>query len=148
MREEVLPAVQAVFDSQSFILGAIVKVIFENDFLRDDQIKVQLCRICDRLGAEFVKTSTGYGFIKGADGKYYYKGVTEKDLKLMRSHVSPRVKLKAVGGIRDLDTLLRYRKLGVARVGATATEEILEEYKRRLAGKNPPLKKSAKAKLP
>jgi deoxyribose-phosphate aldolase len=109
--------------------GAIVKVIFENDFLPDDPIKIQLCRICERVDANYVKTSTGYGFVKGADGKYTYQGATEHDLKLMRAHTSPRVQVKAAGGVRDLDALIHCRDLGVARVGMTATATTLEEYK-------------------
>jgi deoxyribose-phosphate aldolase len=111
--------------------GAIVKVIFENDFLPDDALKIRLCRICESVGADFVKTSTGYGFVKGPDGKYSYQGATESDLKLMRAHCSPKVQLKAAGGVRDLDALIRCRDLGVSRVGATASAAMLEEYRRR-----------------
>ena len=68
--------------------GAIVKVIFENDFLPGDAIKKKLCRISEKAGADFVKTSTGYGFVKGADGTYSYQGATEHDLVLMRKAVS------------------------------------------------------------
>jgi deoxyribose-phosphate aldolase len=113
--------------------GAIVKVIFENDFITDDKLKVKLCQICESVGADFVKTSTGYGFVKGADGKYSYKGATEEDLKLMRANCPARVNVKAAGGIRDLDALIRARDLGVTRVGATATAQMLDEYGRRAA---------------
>jgi deoxyribose-phosphate aldolase len=113
--------------------GAIVKVIFENDFITDDKLKIKLCQICESVGADFVKTSTGYGFVKGADGKYSYKGATEEDLKLMRANCPARVKVKAAGGIRDLDALIRARDLGVTRVGATATARMLDEYRRRAA---------------
>ena len=112
--------------------GALVKVIFENDFLPDDAVKIELCRICERVGAEFVKTSTGYGFVKGADGTYSYKGAVEHDLKLMRAHTSAKVQVKAAGGVRDLDALIRCRDLGVTRVGATATAAMLDEYRRRV----------------
>lgn len=110
---------------------AIVKVIFENDYLPNDRIKRKLCRVCEKAGADFIKTSTGYGFVKGPDGRYGYQGATEDDLKLMRTTVSTRVQVKAAGGVRDLDALIRCRDLGVARVGATATAEMLDEYKRR-----------------
>jgi deoxyribose-phosphate aldolase len=113
--------------------GTIVKVIFENDFMPNDEIKKRLCRLCEEAGADFVKTSTGYGFVKGADGKYAYQGATEHDLKLMRAECSPKVQIKAAGGIRDLDALLKVRELGVTRVGATATATMLDELKRRLA---------------
>jgi len=111
--------------------NAIVKVIFETDYVTNDVDKVHLCEICERVGADYVKTSTGYGFVNGADGKYSYQGATEHDLKLMRDSCSPNVKLKAAGGVRDLDTLIRCRDLGVDRVGATATAVMLDEYVRR-----------------
>jgi deoxyribose-phosphate aldolase len=112
---------------------AIVKVIFENDFLPDDAVKKKLCRICDRTGADFVKTSTGFGFVKGPDGKYSYEGATEHDLTLMRLSTSKRVQVKAAGGVRDLDTLMHLRDLGITRCGATATAAMLDEYRRRAA---------------
>jgi deoxyribose-phosphate aldolase len=115
--------------------GAIVKVIFENDFLPDDQVKIKLCRICEAVKADFVKTSTGYGFVKGPDGKYTYQGATEEDLKLMRAHCSAKVQVKAAGGVRDLDALIHCRDLGVTRVGATATAAMMEEYKKRAQSK-------------
>ncbi|MDX1642363.1 MAG: hypothetical protein R3220_11735, partial [Balneolaceae bacterium] len=113
--------------------GAILKVIFENDFLDDDDYKIKLCEICAESGADFVKTSTGYGFVKGSDGKYSYKGATDHDLELMRKHSPSHVQVKAAGGVRTLDDLLRVRELGVTRVGATATIAILEEAKRRIS---------------
>lgn len=111
--------------------AAIVKVIFENDFLPDDATKIKLCQICERAGADFVKTSTGYGFVKQPNGGYNYKGATEHDLKLMRANTSSKVQLKAAGGIRDLDALIQARELGATRCGASATVAILDEYRRR-----------------
>lgn len=115
--------------------NAILKVIFENDFLPDDEYKINLCEICGRAGADFVKTSTGYGFVKGKDGTYSYKGATEHDLKLMRNHSPAHVQVKAAGGVRTLDDLLHVKSLGVTRVGATATIAIIEEAKKRFAEK-------------
>jgi deoxyribose-phosphate aldolase len=115
--------------------GAIVKVIFENDFLPTDDLKIKLCEICSKVGADFVKTSTGYGFVKGDDGKYSYKGATEHDLKLMRQHSAPQVQVKAAGGVRTLDELIKVRSWGVTRVGATATATMIEEAMRRFEGK-------------
>jgi deoxyribose-phosphate aldolase len=112
--------------------GAIVKVIFENDFLEGDAIKRRHCRISERAGAAFVKTTTGYGFVKRPDGSYSYQGATEHDLVLMRKHVSKKVQVKAAGGVRDLDALIHVRDLGTTRCGATATAAMLDEYKRRL----------------
>jgi deoxyribose-phosphate aldolase len=113
---------------------ADLKVIFENDYLTDDKFKIRLCEICSELKVEFVKTSTGYGFIKGADGKYSYEGATEHDLVLMREHSAPEVQIKAAGGVRTLDDLLKVKALGVTRVGATATAVMLDEAKKRFGG--------------
>jgi deoxyribose-phosphate aldolase len=120
--------------------GAKVKVIFENDHLArggaglsGDDFKRKLCEISERAGAAWVKTSTGYGFVKQADGSYNYKGATEHDLALMRASVSPKVQVKAAGGVRDLDGLIKVRDLGGSRCGATATATMLDEYRRREA---------------
>ena len=118
--------------------GAILKVIFENDYLQDEHI-IRLCELCTELGIAFVKTSTGYGFVKQPNGDYNYRGATEAHLRLMRRHSGPKVQLKAAGGVRTLDDLLRGRALGVTRIGATATEAILAEAVRRgLPGPVPP----------
>jgi len=106
--------------------GSILKVIFENDYLDEAEI-IRLCEICSEVGVAFVKTSTGYGFVKGSDGKYSYKGATMDHLKLMRKHTDPSVQIKAAGGVRTLDDLLAVREIGVTRIGATATKVILNE---------------------
>ncbi|MSU80412.1 MAG: deoxyribose-phosphate aldolase [Gemmataceae bacterium] len=97
---------------------ALVKVIFENCFLQDEH-KQKLCEICGEVGADFVKTSTGYGST----------GATDDDLKLMRKHSPPNVQVKAAGGVRNFDRLLVVRSIGVTRVGATASKPILDECK-------------------
>ena len=114
--------------------GALLKVIFENDFLPEDLHKIRLCEICSSLGVDFVKTSTGYGMVKGPDGHYGYKGATEYDLKLMRSHSAPTVQVKAAGGVRSLDDMLKVKDWGVTRVGASATQKILDEAISRFGG--------------
>jgi deoxyribose-phosphate aldolase len=101
--------------------GQKVKVIFENCYLQDEH-KIALCEICGELGADWVKTSTGYGT----------GGATIEDLKLMRAHSPARVQVKAAGGVRTLDKLLEVRALGVTRVGASRTVEMLDECKKRL----------------
>lgn len=118
--------------------GAKVKVIFENDYLTQggaglssDDFKKRLCQLCERAGADWVKTSSGYGFVKQADGSYNYKGATEHDLALMRANTSAKVQVKAAGGVRDLDGLIKVRDLGGSRCGATATAAMLDEYRRR-----------------
>jgi deoxyribose-phosphate aldolase len=102
-------------------VGKKVKVIFENCFLKDDH-KIRLCQICGDLNADWVKTSTGYGS----------GGATLEDLQLMRQHSPAHIQVKAAGGVRDLDMLLRVRELGVTRVGATRTAAMLDEGRRRL----------------
>jgi len=101
--------------------GAKLKVIFENCYL-DEAQKIRLCEICGELSVDWVKTSTGFGS----------GGATDEDLVLMRRHTPAHVQVKAAGGVRDLDRLLRVRELGCTRSGATATKAILDEAKRRL----------------
>ena len=101
--------------------GAKIKVIFENAYL-DNAAKIHLCEICAEIGADWVKTSTGFA----------PSGATLPDLKLMREHSPERVQVKAAGGIRDLDALLAVRAIGVSRVGATRTKSMLEECRKRL----------------
>lgn len=110
--------------------GGILKVIFETDYLQDEHI-IKLCEICSELKVAFVKTSSGYGFVKQPSGDYNYQGATEHVLKLMRQYTAPEVQIKAAGGVRTLDQLLKVRELGCARCGATATETMLNEAKKR-----------------
>jgi deoxyribose-phosphate aldolase len=131
--------VKAVCD-EAHRRGARVKVILENDYLAQggaglsgDDLKRTLCQICQRAGADWVKTSTGYGFVKQPDGSYHYQGATEHDLALMRASVPAKVQVKAAGGVRDLDGLIKVRDLGATRCGATATAAMLDEYRRRAA---------------
>jgi deoxyribose-phosphate aldolase len=102
--------------------GGKVRVIFENAYL-EDLHKIRLCEICGEVGADWVKTSTGYGS----------GGATIEDLRLMRKHSPARVQIKAAGGVRDLDTALAVRVAGATRFGCTRTTEILDECRRRLA---------------
>lgn len=102
--------------------GAKIKVIFENAY-HDDSTKIRLCQICGELNVDWVKTSTGYAAT----------GATMEDLRLMRKHSPPHVQVKAAGGVRDLDTLLAVRALGVTRAGATRTAQMLDECRRRLS---------------
>jgi deoxyribose-phosphate aldolase len=101
--------------------GQKVKVIFENCYLNNEQ-KIRLCEICGEIGVDWVKTSTGYGT----------GGATTEDLQLMRQHSPANVQVKAAGGVRDLDRLIEVRGLGVTRCGATRTQEMMDEWRRRL----------------
>jgi deoxyribose-phosphate aldolase len=106
--------------------GAIVKVIFENAYLTDDE-KIRACHLTEQAGGDFVKTSTGFA----------PSGATHDDLRLMRANTSPHVGVKAAGGVRTLDALLEVMALGVTRVGATATATMLDDFKARKAGLTP-----------
>ena len=116
----VIDDIKAVVDT-AHAAKAIVKVIFENCFLQDAH-KIALCKICGEVGADFVKTSTGYG----------QTGATDEDLRLMRQHSPANVQVKAAGGVRNFDRVLEVRKIGVTRIGATASKGILDECKARL----------------
>ena len=114
VREEVQAVVNAAHPR------AIVKVIFENAYLTDEQ-KIQACRLCEAAGADFVKTSTGFA----------PTGATVADIRLMRANVGPQVQVKAAHGVRTLDALLAMIDAGATRSGATATAAILDEFKQR-----------------
>jgi deoxyribose-phosphate aldolase len=106
--------------------GAIVKVIFENAYLTDEE-KIRACRLTESAGGDFVKTSTGFA----------PSGATHDDLRLMRTNTSPHIGVKAAGGVRTLDALLAVMALGVTRIGATATETIIQDFRARQAGEAP-----------
>jgi deoxyribose-phosphate aldolase len=106
--------------------GAIVKVIFENAYLTDAE-KIRACRLTEAAGGDFVKTSTGFA----------PSGATHDDLRLMRANTSPHIGVKAAGGVRTLDALLAVMDLGVTRIGATATETIILDFRARRAGEQP-----------
>ena len=120
--EDVRSDIAAVVDL-AHATGAIVKVIFENAYLSEDE-KVRACHLSEAAGADFVKTSTGF-----APG-----GATHDDLRLMRANTSPHVQIKAAGGVRTLDALLDVMALGVTRIGATATKTIIDDFRARKAG--------------
>ena len=102
--------------------NALLKAILETCYLNDEQKKIA-CRLSEAAGADFVKTSTGYGS----------SGATVADVRLMRTAVSEKVSVKASGGIRTLDMVLACRNAGAARCGVSATVKIMEEAKERQA---------------
>lgn len=116
VREDIRPVIEVAHKA-----GQKVKVIFENCYLKDEQ-KIKLCEICTELNADWVKTSTGYGT----------GGATMDDLRLMRKHSGPKVQVKAAGGIRDFKAMLEARAIGVTRIGASRTAEMLEECRKEL----------------
>jgi len=114
--------------------GSVVKVIFETDYVTRPEDMIKLCEICTKVGADYVKTSTGFGFVKGADGKYDYIGASIPNLLLMRQYSGPEVKVKAAGGVRTLDQLIAVKEAGCSRCGATATAAMMEEAISRFRG--------------
>lgn len=107
--------------------GAIVKVIFETDYVTKEADIIKLCQVCTDVDADYVKTSSGFGFVKQANGDYNYVGATVPILELMKKSVGPKVKVKAAGGVRTLDQLLAVQAAGCSRCGATATIAIIED---------------------
>jgi deoxyribose-phosphate aldolase len=119
--EDVLTDIAAVVEAARG--KALVKVILENAYLTSEQIQIA-CHACEKAGADFVKTSTGFA----------PSGAKLDDLRLMCASVGPDVQVKAAGGVRTLDAALQVIDVGVTRIGATATATILDDYARRLAG--------------
>jgi deoxyribose-phosphate aldolase len=104
--------------------GAITKVIFETGLLPSDDLKIRLCEISEAAGAAFVKTSTGFGFVKSAEGNLISTGATEDDVRLMRSHCSEHIGVKASGGIRTFEDAQKFVLLGATRLGTSGTKAI------------------------
>ena len=113
VQADIAAVVQVAHDA-----GAIVKVIFENAYLTDDE-KVRACHLTEAAGGDFVKTSTGFA----------PSGATLEDLKLMRANTSAHIQVKAAGGVRTLDALLEVIAVGVTRIGATTTSTILDDFR-------------------
>ncbi len=107
--------------------GALLKVIFETDFLTDDQAKIRLCKVCGELGVDYVKTSTGFGYVKQASGDFNYRGATDHDVKLMREFSPAAVGVKPSGGVKSLDDVLRMIGFGATRFGTTSTAAIHQQ---------------------
>jgi deoxyribose-phosphate aldolase len=105
--------------------GGLIKVIFETGLITDDGVKIKLCEICSAIGVDFVKTSTGFGFVK--DGSNWTStGAVDHDLILMRKHCAATVGVKASGGMRTLNDVLRVTELGVTRICTTSTRAIMQ----------------------
>lgn len=104
--------------------GAITKVIFETGLLPSDDFKIELCKVCEDVGVAFVKTSTGFGFVKDPDGHLKSTGATEHDIRLMRAQCSDKVQVKASGGIRSYADAKMFVELGATRLGTSGTEAI------------------------
>jgi deoxyribose-phosphate aldolase len=111
-----------------------LKVIFCVDYLTDEQI-AKVTQICNAVKVHWVKTSTGYNYIKDEKGNMVYYGASDRALKAMADNVAPGVEVKAAGKCRDLDRYIEVReKYGVTRVGAGNTVEVMEQAIARLDG--------------
>ena len=130
--------------------NAKLKLIFENDFLsqasvglNSEILKKKLCQICGNAGADWVKTSTGFGYAPQSDGSMATLGATIEDVSLMVQSCPPGVQVKAAGGVKKLSTLLEMRSIGATRIGTSSTEIILNECRARLG--MPPLSPNSKS---
>lgn len=104
--------------------GVITKVIFETGLMPDDDHKRKLCELSEAAGAAFVKTSTGFGFVKGDDGALKSTGATEHDIRLMRECCGAAVEVKASGGIRSHADAVKMVEAGATRLGTSGTQAI------------------------
>ena len=100
--------------------GHILKVIIETCYLTDDEKKM-MCHIVTEAGADFIKTSTGFGSA----------GATMADVKLMKANIGPGVKIKAAGGITTLEEIEQYIEAGCERIG---TSRAIGLYKEKISG--------------
>lgn len=94
----------------------ILKVIIETCFLTEEE-KINMCKVVTNAGADFIKTSTGFGI----------GGATREDIELFVKHVGPNVKIKAAGGVRDLATAEDFINLGVSRLGTSSIIKIINK---------------------
>lgn len=104
--------------------SVITKVIFETGLLPNDDLKKKLCELSEQAEADFVKTSTGFGFVKQPDGSLKGTGATEHDIRLMRATCSEKMQVKASGGIRSYEDAIRFVELGATRLGTSGTAAI------------------------
>lgn len=94
----------------------ILKVIIETCYLTEEE-KINLCECVTNAGADYIKTSTGFGSA----------GAALEDIKLMRAHIGPNVKIKAAGGIRSREEMEAYIEAGCSRIGTSSAIQILGE---------------------
>lgn len=123
--EYVAHEIQAVVQAAARA-NALTKVIFETGLLPNDALKIRLCETCAKAGAAFVKTSTGFGYLKDAQGNLLATGATEHDVRLMCAHTSGKLQVKASGGIRSYEDALRFVQLGATRLGTSGTSAIAQ----------------------
>ena len=116
--EFVLSDIKGVVQEARRTQRKVVKVILENCYLTENE-KREACQLAVQAGADFVKTSTGFG----------KSGATIEDVRLMREVVGPKFGVKAAGGIRTLEQVLQMIEAGANRIGASASVSIIESLK-------------------
>jgi len=130
VRDDIRAVVEAVHERRAIAAAdaprAVVKVILETALLDDDQKKIA-CMLAKTAGADFVKTSTGFG----------PHGATVHDVALMRRVVGPEMGVKASGGIRALEDLEKMVAAGATRIGASASVKIIESAAGKTSGPEP-----------
>ncbi|WMJ76285.1 MULTISPECIES: deoxyribose-phosphate aldolase [unclassified Sedimentibacter] len=98
----------------------ILKVIIETCYLTDDE-KIEMCRAVTNAGADYIKTSTGFGT----------GGATMEDIRLFKKHIGPGVKIKASGGIRSVEDMEAFIKEGCSRLGTSSAVKLIKDAERR-----------------
>ena len=94
----------------------ILKVIIETCYLTEEE-KIEMCHAVTEAGADFIKTSTGFGT----------GGATLEDVRLMKEHIGPNVKIKAAGGIRSKEDMEKYIEAGCSRIGTSSAISMLQD---------------------
>ncbi|NLJ58931.1 MAG: deoxyribose-phosphate aldolase [Tissierellia bacterium] len=94
----------------------ILKVIIETCYLTEEE-KIEMCHIVTQAGADYIKTSTGFGT----------GGARREDIELFKKHIGPKVKIKASGGIRSLQDMENYIKAGCSRIGTSSAVKLIKE---------------------
>lgn len=110
---EIITKSKAVKSEVSF------KIIFETAYLTNEEI-VKACEISQKAGAHFVKTSTGFASA----------GATYEHIELMRANVPQEMEVKASGGIKTLEQVLKFLELGSTRIGSSSSDQIVDAFKK------------------
>ena len=96
--------------------GKILKVIIETCYLTQEE-KIAMCKAVTAAGADFIKTSTGFGSA----------GATLEDIELFKAHIGPQVKMKAAGGVRTVEDMEKYLEAGCERIGSSSIAKLIED---------------------
>ena len=122
----ILRSVVAAAKNGTAVLGVCngFQILVETGLLPDDAAKRRLCELSCQAGAAFVKTSTGFGYVKNDAGALVSTGATEHDIRLMRAACPSTVGVKASGGIRSYEDAAKFVELGATRLGTSGAKAI------------------------